>query len=369
MKRSSLNFLILFFLLFSISASAECGTSKNHIVFIHGIASNKGAFGYWDQYVQKFHKDECLSSHFFEYDTGNNRLSLNDFVESFNEFMHQESLSEGKIKIVAHSQGGLITLYWLKRMLDNNDTIRFRVNGLMTMATPYYGAKIANLGYSLGTFILPILGKKELKDMRIGSKQVMQTYELFNNKDFLFYLKGLNFISISALFAPNLFDVEGDFAVAPYSSNPNVVLGNNISKHYNIHGVHLRFNLPRTPATTYVTKTCLEKPELCKNSSLAIFEKEFLTQQYVSIDKAEDINTFAVYLKFEKDSLPSGPIFVGSKGILRGLAIKFHHIRDGLYYYKGRLSSGDSKGYLRTYIDGNKILIPVKASRSTFITR
>ena len=368
MSKSLKYFFTSFVFLLSINASALCSTSKHHIVFIHGIASNQGAFGLWDQYLEKYHANECIKSHFFEYETGNNDLSLNDFISSFDQFMRKEELSKGKISIVAHSQGGLITLYWLKKIFDENNLIKDRVNGLMTMATPYFGAKIANLGHSLGTYILPILGKKELKDMKIGSKKVMETHTLLNDDSFLTFLSNKKFVSISAVFADNLFDIEGDFAVAPYSSNPNTVLGREVSKHYDIHGVHLRFNLPRTPATTYVTKSCLKAPRDCQNSSLAIFEKEFLTNEYVRIDEAKDLNTFAIYLNFKDSSRPSGAIFVGSRDILRGLAIKFHHIRGGLYYYKGRLRSSRKKGELEAYINGKKFLIPVSSGKSTFIT-
>ncbi|WP_412469668.1 MULTISPECIES: esterase/lipase family protein [unclassified Halobacteriovorax] len=365
-----MRFLVLSFLfLFSINASATCSTSDSHkihdVVFIHGIASNKGAFGHWAEYLKKYHPNECINSHFFEYDTGNNKLNLEDFIQSFDSYMHKNfEHSNSKITIVAHSQGGLITMFWLKSMDEAQDPIRHRVKNIMTMATPYYGAIIANLGYSLGTFVLPILGKKELKNMKIGSKKVVETLEFFKSSHFKDIISDKNFVTISATLAPSIFDIEGDFAVAPFSSNPNIKNEQEVSTHYNIDGVHLRFRLFGTPATTLVSKYCLISPARCENSSLAIFEKEFLGNQKVKINYAKDINSFAVYLRTKE----KGPFWVHSNNIQRGLRLSFIHIRDDLYFYKGYLIDGDTSAELIVSHGNRTSVIEVNSGQTSYLT-
>ncbi|MFG1483787.1 hypothetical protein ABMA79_04245 [Halobacteriovorax sp. HFRX-2_2] len=365
-----MRFLVLSLLfLLSLNTSATCSTSDSHeihdVVFIHGIASNKGAFGYWADYLKKYHPSECINSHFFEYDTGNNKLNLEDFIQSFDAFMHERfKESHSRISIVAHSQGGLITMFWLRNMYQAQDPIHFRVKNIMTMATPYYGAIIANLGYSLGTFILPILGKKELKNMKIGSKKVIETMEYFKSREFFEMIADKNYVTISATLAPSIFDIEGDFAVAPSSSNPNLVSEDKVSTHYNIDGVHLRFRLFGTPATTLVSKNCLISPSRCENSSLAIFEKEFLGNQKVKINYAKDINTFAVYLRTKE----KGPIWVHSKNIQRGMRFSFIHIRDDLYFYKGYLSDGDTSGELVITQGPRTSIIEISSGQTSYLT-
>lgn len=361
--------LILLLAIFQLSlfAQNDCRQQRHDVVFIHGIASSNGAFGHWEEYLQKFHPDECIKGHFFEYDTGNNKLDINDFIKSFDKFMHEKLsyVGQRKVSIVAHSQGGLITLFWLNQMRLTRDPLAYEVQNIMTMATPYYGARIANLGYGLGTYILPILGRKELRAMKIGSPLVIQTNELLASEEFSSFIRQKNFVTISAVLSPTWLyhDIEGDIAVAPASSNPNTNKAHDVSKHYNIFGVHLRFNLFGTPATTRVSKKCLDGPRECDNSSLAIFEKEFLGNQKVNIEEVQNLNTFFVYLK----TSANGPIYVSEEGIRRGINFKFSHIRDDIYFYKGRLDEGLEQAQLKIYIGNEEKLITVKAAQTVFI--
>ncbi len=360
-------FLFLFTLIFFNLVHARCELVRP-VVFIHGIASNKGAFGQWDKYLTKNYPEECFSPYFFEYDTGNNQLDLNDFITEFDKFMHQkfDGVKTKDITIVAHSQGGLITFFWLKKLFDKGDLLASRVNNIMTMATPFYGARIANLGVGLGTYILPNLGKKELRDMKIGSKKVIETWQLFTDINFHSFISQKNFISISAVLAPSWYnpDIEGDFAVSPFSSNPNIVGMTPISKHYNIQGVHLRFNILATPATTLVSKKCLNSNYDCKNSSLGIFETEFIGERRVDIREAKNINTFALY--YQSEDVERKRLSVSGVGVKRGLQFKLEYIRDGLYFYKGRLEDGLSETDL---IIDNNISVPISNGQTTFFTR
>ncbi len=179
--------------------------AKHYLVTIHGIGANKQIFGYLaPALAHHWSADTDLVYLAFEYHTGNDQLTTFDFAQSLDNFLQQqispETLSsDDQLSLVAHSQGGLVTMLWLYQAFCNHSSLLPLIKNVITLATPFWGSKIAELGSDVykiwkktgKDFFLPT-GQKEMNEMTFLSDTVVFMRQLFianEYSDFSSYLK------------------------------------------------------------------------------------------------------------------------------------------------------------------------------------
>jgi pimeloyl-ACP methyl ester carboxylesterase len=151
---------------------------RHVLVFIHGIGGDAATFGNMPEYFAKQGYEPVM----FEYDTFNARKTVFDFSAALADFLKdyfsQNKLqSDSQISLIMHSQGGLVGQIWLFRSFRGdpgfNTELTPFVKNYITLGTPFWGAKVANLGSDIFTKGIP--GNKQLEEMSFGS----ETFRLF----------------------------------------------------------------------------------------------------------------------------------------------------------------------------------------------
>lgn len=174
---------IFFFAAFlSQTYAQELCPVKNHVFFIHGIGGSAGTFGSFPQYLAKFYP--CMRPKTFEYDTGNNALSTYDFTQHFDQYLTSliskgEVTPQDRLSFVMHSQGGIIGNIWVNMIKEVNPALYQQIDSFITLATPHWGADMAEWGRNLLHTLppgVPMLkfGKVELNDMAFGSGTIRE---------------------------------------------------------------------------------------------------------------------------------------------------------------------------------------------------
>jgi len=185
--------LALFFLSLasfsSFSSVSSCNDeSLNNFILIHGIGGNVESFGEMKNTIPN--DLECAVVHEYAYATEDSLLTPEDFARGLNTFISKIPWS-GKRKdlnLIAHSQGGLISLIWIVKSLKNEEGYSSesakRVNTYTTLSTPFWGSDFALMGdytfFGLGlkdNSISPF-GKKQLELMQYGSSYFRDMIEV-----------------------------------------------------------------------------------------------------------------------------------------------------------------------------------------------
>jgi len=188
--------------------------SKHHIFLIHGIGDNEQGFGSSETVLRRLLNESSDKTKFFlesfEYQTGNDDLTTVDFAKSFSiffqEYFKNKPLEKNdKFSILAHSQGGLVTMNWLYHSFkgDSGFTdfkyIEKHMKTFASAATPYGGTEIITLGLlSLRLRQLLQLGVKELEDMYFPSAMISKIKGMLLGEDpkFLDFLHSLNILNV-----------------------------------------------------------------------------------------------------------------------------------------------------------------------------
>lgn len=163
-------------------------TSDTVIVFIHGIFGNSrdtwlytdqssiDKSDYWPAIVfddqQGFAKPSIFLAGYYT-DPGSGEFGLTDISkELFNALNSRDSanrrvLDKRNILFVAHSTGGLVVRHTL---LHHKDVFRPKAVGLILMASPSYGSRLAN---TLG-WVAAIFNNRLAKELQWGSSSIIE---------------------------------------------------------------------------------------------------------------------------------------------------------------------------------------------------
>jgi hypothetical protein len=166
----------------AFSATSECDTmGTDHFILVHGIGGSKESFAYMKDVIAKDIK--CSVVHEYSYETENNILTTVDFAKGLDRFVTNLAQTKEKdINIIAHSQGGIVSLLWMVNSIQGNEgftkNLARRMDSYNTLSTPFWGSDFALMGdytfFSLGledNSISPF-GKTQLEHMKYGSSYV-----------------------------------------------------------------------------------------------------------------------------------------------------------------------------------------------------
>ncbi len=219
---------ILFILLFIFSFSIFAST-KHHLIFIHGIAGKAQTFGsapedlvvYLNQNQSEYH----YISHKFLYDTGNDEKDLDHFSKNLEKFLvsKYDSFIDGDVfSIVAHSQGGLVTLNSLIRSFEGfvDSKVKYLIENklinFLTYSTPFHGTEIIKFPKFFKKYIFntSIWGMKELIGMHLFSEQIENFRKYYVDPRFQKYLSQIR-----------IHNIGGHFGLLDLSSSSHVIQG------------------------------------------------------------------------------------------------------------------------------------------------
>lgn len=143
--------------LFNYSSNQVYSTISIHIVrapvvMIHGLWSDGNAF-------EKM-KDAFISSNYWNSDLiylvdykskhtkafADNASALPNAIDVLTKQLVDKSIAIGKVDVIGHSMGGLLSRIYLQSSSYRND-----LHKLVTLNTPHSGAQIANVGYDINT--------------------------------------------------------------------------------------------------------------------------------------------------------------------------------------------------------------------------
>lgn len=219
---------LLFFFFFPLTASALQPCEEKKFVFLlHGIGGSEDSFGHLKNYLKDI--DRCFEVFSFEYETGHGSKDPNDFAKDFFEFVETKfstkgGMSQDKISLIMHSQGGLVGSLWVKKLKDQRHPLLDQLDAFITLSTPYWGAPIAALGKRIfysGWDSNPLspFSKAELNEMSFGSKTIGQIYKDFEE---IFSIPHLRPLALGGLKKfSNVLLGEDDLVVPIYSARPD----------------------------------------------------------------------------------------------------------------------------------------------------
>lgn len=249
---------LLIFLVASVAIASKswahfsnCRETTDHYILIHGIGGSKSSFGEMKNLIPKHLK--CSQAHYFEYDTKNSALTVNDFSRQLDQQLRSLPNNHSNIHFVMHSQGGLIGLNWIISAINHKKGFSLkplkRLKKFISFSTPFAGSDFALMGerffFSLGLDAnqLSRFGKKQLIDMKYGSHFIQSQFrELFENDKLTRFLREkvqvLNIVGVSpqAHFFVENFNIsnsqffEGDFVVNTPSMKMSYLYNNILLK-------------------------------------------------------------------------------------------------------------------------------------------
>ena len=209
------------------------------VLFVHGIWANSNSFTSLDVSLNASGKYDLFQTVDCDYEDSNdenfeaNVKVINDCIEGKTgiiELYNSMGIAIGKVDIIAHSMGGILSRLYLQEEQSNN-----KLHKLITINTPHAGSQMAN--YIIDTppnlrnellcgYILPASGRScyngAVHDLRVNSQAIINlnstiepivpshtigsyvTFDLFELFDFSFLLEmlssGLNKNDLSDIF-------------------------------------------------------------------------------------------------------------------------------------------------------------------------
>lgn len=245
------NFVIVFAILGALNLKAAAAENKSvhHIIAIHGIGGNHGGFGFLKEAIsQQFAKAKLANEFtfdYFDYNVYDNVKSIHDFSSELDEFIIDKVgfKSQDKLSIIAYSEGSLVFIDWLVKNLRNEKSpIIDRIESVATIASPFWGADIANFAMRLHKsfgllWILKGFGKQQLTDMSFGSDMVFKRMNLFSDpvlkEKFSNFTNKVRWIQLNGAYQPSKYNipffkseilVENDMAVTVSSGTFNYLV-------------------------------------------------------------------------------------------------------------------------------------------------
>ncbi|MCP4499339.1 MAG: putative lipase [Deltaproteobacteria bacterium] len=349
-------FLLLFSLLSSCvhEGAAQKVTSDRplHIVFlVHGLAGTLQDFGQMRGSLLKHLPEE--NDHFewrvrsFEYDTPNNSKGvglfskqLATFIEtSFGALRPNGLHDDDKFSLVAHSQGGLVSTTLLYNLAAGSSELDAKyqkhVDALITLATPFWGAKTATFGLpiddALNSVVDVLPGERQMSDMSFGSEAIHNfrraAISLSDHQhpfparvlNLIGYLKGAK---IAAAFSEGQQEFENDIAVPLSSGRLDFLYAEDLQKSYApfattsrfqethfgkytvVDAVH--FSVSEVNSVVWVTSDCLDDKR-CDHPTYAYVLKH-LAERHNPLEKA-DLKKMTAFLLELEVQVPPGIVF------------------------------------------------------------
>lgn len=194
-----LNLVIVSFFIISCSSLkqnrklASDEVKPRHIIFlVHGIAASDTTFGSMSEALLKHlsanQEYETVIKKFI-YETHSNSTDTAQFAKDLGNTINQYFLENGeinpqdKISLVAHSQGGIVSLLWLFKATMGEEIYYPKylahIDSYITLGTPFWGAKIAVFGDTIKKMgekfkddFIPYYGDQQLEDMSFGSSVI-----------------------------------------------------------------------------------------------------------------------------------------------------------------------------------------------------
>jgi hypothetical protein len=243
---------IAYFLIFSNNTYANNCKNIHHVILVHGISSTVDkTFGSLEKAIvnhARFETKQCFSFHKFDYDTGNNNKLAIDFSRNLQSFIQKTVKSnKDKISIVAHSQGGIVGLFWLiesyKKTLGFTPSRINQVVSFTTISSPFWGSGFALIGRIFNASSWLDYGKLELREMSYGSDSIYNLFKFFTDlklsKTQQKMKEKIRILSISGYVKPILpvlnyghGFMENDIVVGASSARLGFLVANDLRKNY-----------------------------------------------------------------------------------------------------------------------------------------
>jgi len=132
---------------------------RHFIFFVHGIAGDATSAASYPQALEKRLELEDPSfdvvTFIPTYGTSSNTMTLKEasmtIADQIHSFLKSQNNLQGqdKITFVSHSQGGIVSLFWIYASMENEAGFSreeaSRVKNMITLGTPYWGSVIANI--------------------------------------------------------------------------------------------------------------------------------------------------------------------------------------------------------------------------------
>lgn len=386
MKKLNKLLIVLFFLL----TSAHC-FAKNYVFFVHGLASNsKSTFSNMEQSLKyasaKYSKDDYEYA-YYNYGTGDDSLNTHDFADGLDEYMDNYLLDKGfnedkdKISIIAHSQGGIVSLIWLNNSFNKQYRNNYskNIDTYITLASPIWGTSIVIV--PLQTVLQKFFGNIEIREMLWDSETVRLVRDEFSphGSEFRKFLASKNVVNIgsNAKGYPNVGGfsryLDDDIAVPITSSNMNhfyvddrdtiyedeelidELQYNQVSKFYVTKALHTTISKGVwrfAQGIAKLPKSC-KTDEYCNHNSFEYIWKSLFKIPVKQLDEKIDkkTNSFVIDIELELDSTDITPDdfefnFKSASGrsiASKELRVKRIYDRDNDQYYR---SNGKSLSFV-----------------------
>ncbi len=422
MKTPRLITTLILLLLFINTNLLANDQAKTFIFLIHGIGSNtQTTFSHMGEALKNVlpkYEDRQVITNEFNYRTGDDQLSTLDFAYDFNQFMEQKLVESGfneaqdKISIIAHSQGGLVSLLWIHQSFHRAYATNYhqQLDSFITLGTPFWGTSIVLFPLLISP-IAKHFGDQESREMLWGSKTIDLLEEATSDKNpsFKAFLRQINVINIggNALVYPNVASwyrsMDDDIAVPLPSSNINHFTAYDEQEHYKPNQLidvaskqelgqffvaQALHTLPFTKGKFKVTQALPQVPkqcmtdEFCQHISYPYVWRGLLKKPLMQLDakikKKSTSYTIDLELKIDHESMKPEEFefnFYDQNGVnLKSLGYKLNTIysRESEQYYQHTANKDHLRfifGGRAMNLDQKKIVIEIKHKGNRFISK
>ncbi len=421
MKRLLKFIVILSILLVNPLLASDREKAKTFIFLLHGIGSTSHSFAHMKEALShalpKYQDRHYLVSE-FNYQTGNDDLTTIDFASDFNRHIEETLLSNefdernDKISIIAHSQGGLVSLLWIHQSFHQQYRTSFhqQLDSFITLGTPFWGTSIVLFPMWI-RLLAKHFGDQEAREMLWGSQTIdlLEQATSEQNPSFKAYLKTINIVNVgaNALVYPNVASMRSimadDIAVPVPSSNINhftahdhstfyrpgelidVAKKEELGKFFLAQGLHtLPFTAGKfkyTQGLPQVPKQCVLN-EYCQHISYPYVWRGILRMHNTQLDhriiQKTKSYTLDIELKVDQESMKPDEfelMFTDEHGRLladTGHKLAIAYQRESEEYYPG----SNNKTSLRYIIAGRapdlaqkKVIISIKHKGNRFLPK
>lgn len=155
---------------------------RHVVVLLHGVYGNESHFGSMGEalvaHLPALDPGYAWEAHAFEYDTLSPTAGAREFAEDLGKFL-KDLFPDGaepadRVSFVMHSQGGLVGTWWVARALEGDPRVHPvllpHLDGFITLATPFWGAKMATFTRGLE----PVRRAQGLPDPTPAARQLVE---------------------------------------------------------------------------------------------------------------------------------------------------------------------------------------------------
>lgn len=142
-------------------------STANVVVLVHGILRTSKIFRPMSDYLTQ----QGWSVYTPNLTPNTGHVPLERLAKKLADYIDQTFPPEQSFQLVGLSMGGLVSRYYLQRLGGYN-----RVQRFITIATPHYGTKLANLGQ-----FLPLYGVHQMRPNSLFLQNLNQDIEILSN--------------------------------------------------------------------------------------------------------------------------------------------------------------------------------------------